>query len=92
MGVFSEASDTGERSVAATGTGTEWSHQATMFGVETSCESWTFGGETTVCCVFVASGGTERMGCLANSGSACRAVAGLRSPVSMGGRYSEAEK
>ena len=38
-GVFKDAKETGARSVAATGTGTEWSPQATMLGVSTSCVS-----------------------------------------------------
>src|SRR5580704_361986 len=92
IGVFSEARETGARSVAETGTGTEWSPQATMFGVSMSRSSWTLGGATMVWWLLRASGGTERIGCLANSGSALRSEAGLRSPVSSGGRYSEALK
>src|SRR5579872_2416914 len=57
------------RAVADSGTVGEAGDHATTLGRGTSCLSWILGGVTTVCLELSASGGTERIGCAARTGS-----------------------
>ena len=75
--------------VGASGTAGAAEFHATIFGTATSWFSLIFGGVIIVCVRLSASGGTEMIGCFANSGSPfCGTRAGAL-PVSIGGRYSE---
>jgi hypothetical protein len=52
---------------------------------------FTSGGVTMVWWRLSASGGTETMGCFANSGFPLTGLAALGRPVSRGGKYSDGE-
>jgi hypothetical protein len=65
------------------------SDHSTMFGIATSRFNLTLGGATKVCERLSASGGTEMMGCRANSRSGLLSRADCPLRVSMEGRYSD---
>src|SRR5215471_5805741 len=82
-GIFISA---GVRAVAASGTGIDEFDQATMLGSGTSFLSLMSGGVTIVCVRLSASGGTERMGCGARTGSPFVRIRPRWLRVSTGGR------
>ena len=91
-GVFSRAIFLCKLLVARSGIEGRAEFHATMFGAGTSCVSLMSGGVTIVCVRLSDSGGIERMGCRANSGSPFCGARVSVFPVSSGGRYSDGEK
>ena len=87
-GASREISDAGTRGAGAIGI-RGVSDQATVLGKATSCCNRMLGAVTIVCEWLSASGGTEMIGCAANSGSAFCAAAEVDRRVSSGGRYSD---